>query len=408
MAILNETTFANAMKVKYGSKLEKYWYDGACPFAKMVTKKGGLGGSSLNFGAAISPGNGGNDFGTAQANATVAEYEQRALTEAKTYVVGKIDNYTMYATKNGGAFEAAVQAQMDTAMETFSMVSSHQLWGNGGGARGRIATSGISSATITLSERADIVNFWPKLRLQLSSDDGNASSPAGVRAGSVLVVDSVNPDAGTITCTTNITSAISGAVQNDYIFREGDYGTCLKGVLAWVPVTAPTSGDSFFGVDRSTFVNRMAGSRVSATGSNMEDAIYDAGGELDLLGGMADTLFVGPLHYKELVKSLDSRAFSKLDGGKETLGVTGIEVAGHNGSSVKVISDRNCPDAYGLLTKMSDWELLYAGPGVPHFEETGGKMRVESTSDGLEFRLKAYWQLRNKCPKNNVLITWGS
>lgn len=409
MAVLDKDAFSDGMRKKYGKKLESYYLNEACKAAKLIKKVGGLGGSTHNFAAAVSGSFGAVDFPTAQANANVPTFEQRAITPSKEYQVGKVDNLAIALSKGDGGFTGAVDAQMKSTEEGYRYAISHQIWGNGGGARGRIASGGISSATITLSERADIVNFQKGMKLQLSSDDGTASSPAGVRSGTTLEVDSVDENAGTVTCTTNITAAIAAAAANDYIYREGDYGAVMKGILAWVPVTAPTSGDSFFGVDRSSMVVRMAGNRVTATGSSIEDAIFDACGELDLHAGSADTLFMGPLHYKELCKSIDSRAFTKVSSGnKEVLGVDAIQVASPSGT-INVISDRNCPDAYGLLTKLSDWELLYAGPGCPHFEEAGGgKLRVETSNDSLEFRLKAYWQLRNKMPKNNVLLTWGS
>ncbi len=400
MATLNKTNFANAMKVKYGSKLEKYWYDEACPAAKLIKKQGGLGGSTHNFAAAITGSNGAVVFSTAQTGASTPTFEQRAITPTKEYHVGKIDNLAIALSQGGGAFEGAVEAQMGSCMQGYSTAVSHQIWGNGGGARGRV--SAISSATITLSERADAVNFWEGLVLELSADDGLGGG--GVRSGTVTV-DSVDVDAGTVICTGNVTAGIAAAATNDYIFREDDYNAVMKGILAWIPVSAPTGGDSFFGVDRSSHVNRMAGSRVTATGSAMEKAIFDACGSAELVGGKPDTLFLNPLKYADLVDSLDSRAFTQV-GGEGKLGVSGIKVAGPSGS-IDVVSDRNCPKAYGMLTKLSDWELLYAGKGCPHFEETQGKMRVIEADDALEFRLKAYWQTRTKQPKNSVLITWG-
>ena len=57
-------------------------------------------------------------------------------------------------------------------------------------------------------------------------------------------------DAGTVELTS--AAAITSLQNGDYLFRLGEPGTCMEGLAALTPLTAPTSGDSFRGISRTS------------------------------------------------------------------------------------------------------------------------------------------------------------
>src|SRR5690606_37988352 len=114
----------------------------------------------------------------------------------------------------------------------------------------------ISTNTITLTEADDVRNFKIGMTL-IASANADGSTP---RTGSA-VVTAVDEDTGTVTV--DSAAGITSFANSDYLFRKGDPGTCVDGLEVMFPLTAPTTGDSFRGVDRSVDVRRLAGCRVN-------------------------------------------------------------------------------------------------------------------------------------------------
>src|SRR5262249_2481726 len=157
--------------------------------------------------------------------------------------------------------------------------TARRAWGLGGGSIGQLHGSvNLASTTLQVRSRTDIIGLFNKgVQLEFAADNGTGTSPVG-RRGSPdrLTVQSGNRDAGTAV-TSAALNTVSSITADDYIFRRGDYGAAVTGLPGWCPPTAPTTGDSFFGLDRTVDPVRLSGTRVTGSGGNMEEVIQDAG-----------------------------------------------------------------------------------------------------------------------------------
>lgn len=401
MASLNMSSFSSALKILYPDSLEEVWFPEA-PFLAWVPKSYDFEGSSKQSNAIISGIRGSTDFPTALNGKSVPSMVKFNVTRKKDYVIGSIDNETMMASaSNRGAIAKAIKTQVDAAAYEYGRSLAFQTWGSGNGVRGTVSSFVAMTGVITLTDRRDCVKFEVGMVLQ-------NKSAAGVIAAGFLTVTAVDLDAGTLTVT--LGGGAPNPAATDLLGRDGDFlagigqSNCLSGVFAWIPVAAPAPGDNFFGVDRSVNPTRLAGTRVKGGAKTIEEVIFDSLGRGRTSGGKFDTLWMNSERAAELQKSMQAKAFVDVQSaGKAKVGFQGFQLATPQGQ-IMVMDDPNCPYAYGLLTKRDAWEYPSLGDS-PHFaEEDGRRFLRESTSDGIEFRLKGYANLICHRPINNVLI----
>jgi hypothetical protein len=295
---------------------------------------------------------------------------------------------------------------MENAKLSFKRSISQQLFRNGGGARARIL-SGQATNTITITEPNDAVFLEVNMVLQASTTDGTSGS---VKTGSERIA-AVNRDSATATIrSTSATWAtvITTIAANDYLFRAGDFGILARGLDAWLPATAPTSGDSFFGVDRSVDAVRLAGLRFAGTaGAAKEDTIIDASAYLGREGGTPDTVICHNVDRRDIVKNLGSKVvYDKVASATDVaFGFESIKLHGDTGN-LNILADPNCPRGVFYMLDSSTWKLG-SMKGVPHYaDDDSNKMLRQSAADGVEWRLRAYWQLYSDAPGKNLRGTF--
>lgn len=299
------------------------------------------------------------------------------------------------AGDNKGAIVDLFQTEVDSAFRALGNSMATAAHGTGSGRIGQIAAGGIASAVVTLSEPADIVNFDVGMVLELSATDGGTS----VRAGTITI-DKVDRDAGTFTCTANVTAGIAAAAAGDYIFQAGDYGKKMLGWRAWVPDTAPTS-TLFLGVDRTKDTSRLGGLRVDGSSLNHEEALIKAMVRVSRERGPAPThCFMNPDDVGALVQILGSKkAYEDVQAGE--IGFRALSVSTPKGT-VKVFEDADCPKGRSLLAYMDSWCLESTGEAPEIFEDDGMKMLRAGTSDAYEVQLGYYANISNNAPAWNV------
>lgn len=248
------TSASDALKRLYSPNDVKELIYKKSPFLGMIPKESmEFEGDSFNFAVQYGSQQGvAGNYASAAANQSGNLYKQFRLTRSKQYGKGTIDGEMMLASASkGGAFIRGLAQEQKGLLSTMGNRMSAHVFRNGGGALAKIATGGISSAVITLETPAHIRFFQQDQVLELSTTDGTTGA---TKAGTVTVL-SVDRDLGKITCTGNVTAGIATAAAGDYVFVRGDHATQygiknLVGLAAWIPVTAPTAGDSFFaGVD---------------------------------------------------------------------------------------------------------------------------------------------------------------
>lgn len=412
------TALSNILKTRYDQKVFHQMFYRKAPFAGTVRKDDKFGGNNaritLRYGA---PQGGSGDFATAQANKTSSSDVGFLLARAKDYQVSGISGEALAAAEGDeNTLYNGLKGEMEGSMRNLNRSIQITLHRNGGGQRGRgDGAYAVGGAVIQLGNGgvagtgsiADITNFEVGMKLQFSADDGynNGGALAGVRAGTVAV-QSVNRVLGTITCTGNVNAGIGAAVNSDWIFRQGDYSVMAKGTAGWIPDTAPTAGDSWFGVDRSVDTTRLAGVIYSGNGGNKIETLIDAA-ELAGREGADDlTCYINNLDRADIVKSLDGKAvYEPVKSTDGTFGYRALMIEGPD-SAIKVISDINMPRGKFKLLQMDTW-VLKSVKGVPRLLDfDGNKMLRESSSDGYEWRMGGYFQTGNEAPGYNTAGTF--
>jgi hypothetical protein len=341
-------------------------------------------------------------FSTAQTNSSYIRNAAFLLDRESDYGVAQLSNELILASKNNaGAFISALKQEIEGAQQNVSNSAATALYGTGSGAIGQIsAGSNVGTATITLASPEDVVNFEVGQVIVASTANGGGA----IKAGSVTLVG-VNRVTGTLTASGNWSAGIATVAASDYLFVQGDYDAKMKGLAAWLPSSAPTGGDNFFGVDRSVDVTRLAGWRGDLSALPIEEALIQGGMSIGRDGGKVDHVFMNFEKYSDLIKSLGSKVqYVDIMSKDANVGFQGIKV--HCGKSIAtVIPDRNCPDNKMFMLQLDSWKLSSL-EGMPMILDMDGlkSLRV-SNADSLEIRVGYYANLYSNAPGFNGNFT---
>lgn len=217
------------------------------------------------------------------------QIESFLLTRVADYSIATIDNQTMLASKTDKmSFLEGAKLVIDGAIRSITNSVASSLFRSGTGSIGKIATisttgAGPYTSTIALSNANDIVQFEVNMYLVATATDGGAAS------SDVLQITKVNRSTGVITCSSAASPSVTWAA-GAFLVVQGDLNLKPKGLAAWLPATAPTTGDNFFGVDRSVDPTRLAGVRYDGSAQSVEEAIIDASALLAREGGKPNVL----------------------------------------------------------------------------------------------------------------------
>jgi hypothetical protein len=263
--------------------------------------------------------------------------------------------------------------------------------------------------TITLATPADAVKFEVGDWIQTASDNGAATSPAGVNGGGAQAqIVSMDRGTGTLTLGSAWSTAIPGTAASHFIFRPGDYANAFTGLGGWNPITAPTTGDSFFGMDRSVGdLTRQAGDRYSAnSGGSYEDSVLNATAQAAVLTSRLPRGYVHPFDFNALVKELGSKRIIDAKNREGSTGFKGVTVYSAAGD-VEVVSDPFAPKGYGRLVDPDDITLMTAGE-CPSPLNWGGAQstQVLANADAVQFRLGCYGNYGYEMNNVPIVITW--
>jgi hypothetical protein len=353
-------------------------------------------------------GGGSATFATAQANISGAKYGKFLLTRARDYSLLRISTEAVRASaSNRGSLVKAIKSEGDAAFYTMGRSMSRTVYGNGGGARGVIA-SGAGTATLTLTDPNDIVNFEVGMMLSASTTDGTSGVELGSNATRITAVDR---DLGTITAGANFHGDFA---NGNYLFRHGDHGQMAKGLDGWLPGTAPGGGDSWFGFNRSVDTSRHAGVRYVATAAadgSIERALINATGRAAREGAKPDECYVHPVTFTTLVNELGAKANYErmagqgMNGAKAEFGFKALVLHSAAGGELNVMADADCPRELAYLLTQKTW-CFYGLGALPGFIDDDGKsewLRVYN-ADSMEARIGYYGQIGCEAPGHNVRI----
>jgi hypothetical protein len=395
-------TLDHVFKTRYGGARIANQTERFHPRFRRMKKKGDFTGK--NFAYNIRTGNPqaiSGTLATTRTNATAAGAstgEQPKAYRFKKYGTLKLDGEAIAASEGDeGAFYDVVTLEIDGMIREMGDNFAFDLYRDSNGMRGRI--SAINGNVLTLANSYDVRNF--KRNMVIIADDtitglsprsGTAKVTAMDESGSTITVDNA--------------AGISGLLVNDYLFRDGDPGTCMEGLALCTPLVAPVFGsDTFRGFDRGADVSRLAGSRITDTSNSLEDRL-SLGAISCQMVGMEHTpteAYVNPLKFHKIVQRQNSKIMYSGGGGKATIGFEYIELATSVGV-MKLHSDPDCPLtlAYGCLP---DHEYIKHLRGVPHLEMDDGRKYIRSLGeDGLEVTFKSYLNYIQEDPADHFVV----
>lgn len=400
--ILDASAMNAALKELYDNQTVENLVYNDNPFLAMVRKNTDFGGKykpvPIITGASQSRS---SSFSNAQNNQSPVQIESFFLTRASDYSIAQIDNQTMLASRTDKmTFLEGSKVLIDGAITSITLSLSSALFRSGTGSIGQI--SSISSGAVVLSDPNDIVQFEVNMVLQAAATDG------GTPRAALGYVVSVDRSAGTM----NISTSYGGApatpalwVANDFMLVQGDSNAKIKGLLAWIPATAPSSSDNFFGVNRSVDSTRLAGVRYNGSSQPIEEALIDASSLLAREGGKPDVAIMSYASYSALEKSLGAKVqYIDLKGPAE-IAFRGIEINGAN-SRIKCFPDRSCPSKTAFLLTMKSWclESLGDAPQILRYGDGLEMLRVYNADAG-EVRIAYYANLSCNAPGHNAYVS---
>lgn len=403
MANATTTTLNPLLKPIFTTVQEQFYP--TSPLIALLKKNEQFQGEHIRVPIRYAPQHGSHTFSYAKANKYPSGQIRFEVTRAKDYAIGGIEIEALRAATDKGAVAEGLAVETEALAYASWRALAHGIYRNGGGARAQVA-SGMASNTITLANTDDIVFFEKGMMLDGSAADG--TSGAATVGGTNARIVAIDRSAGTLTnsgANWNAATGINGLLANWYLFRQGDFSKSLKGLLAWLPLTAPTAGDSFFNVDRSVDTVRLAGNRVAAKAS-IESTLLEGMRVTFREGGMCSHIFVNPLRFAELVESLGSKVQYQNVQSPDVpkIGFKAVTIVGQNGEA-KVVSDPNCPTGYAFGLKLDEWELASLGPLVAVQDDDGNKMLRDSDDDSVELRIGSYRNLICKKPGYNFVAT---
>jgi hypothetical protein len=341
-----------------------------------------------------------SNFTAALANKQSSALQAFLLQRVSDYATANIAGETIEASRNNsGAFMSALKTEMDGAFQIFGIRNGAALYRTGTGSIGQIsATSNVGTATITLANPSDAVNFFVGQTLQASATDGSAPV-----AGTVQLVG-VNRSNGELTASGNWSAGIATVAVSYFLLTNGDSNAKMSGFGSWIPASATVAATPFFGVDRSVDKNFLAGVFVNGVGAPIEEALIDGATQVAVNGGAPDTALMNPLRFADLVKSLGSKVmYTNVQSPDGFFSFSGLEMHGPTGS-IKVVADRNCQTDRAYMMTWDTWEMRSLNK-MPHILGLDGlDFLRQGTSDGYEIRVGGYFQLKCKAPGSNGVV----
>lgn len=342
-------------------------------------------------------------FATAQAVQAGGKYSHFLLTRVNHYGVTTVqmEAYEAAMSKGKGAFIALLESETDGLLQNMGNQLSRALFRNSGGAVGQVG--GVSTVTLTLKNKADVVNFEVGQVINSDDTDGTAGGAADAED---ITITAIDRDAGTLTA--GVTWTAGGNFSNDdYLFHKGNFGVCLSGLASWIPSTAP-SATLFFGCDRSVDVTRLGGVRYDGSSDSIEEALQTTELRLDREGGRPDVVLMHNEDYGALRNSLGSRVvYDRIKSSVGPMSFTSIVLQGIN--NVRIVVDRDCPKGKAYMLQMDTWKLCSLG-AAPRFADNAGlgSHLILASEDAVEWRALYRAQLSCNAPGRNAVITLPS
>lgn len=352
------------------------------------------------------------DLVRARANKKKSTYREFNLPLADIYAEAEIERKLLLATLGSlGINPKEAKGNMSSFLEQTCTVIDESIRGIvhsvGRGLyrsrSGKIATisaisdTSLPSLTFTLTAKTDMDLFFEGMVIQAAA----AETTGGLRATpSRCEIVGINPATGTLTLTALDGSGTTDWAANDSLFVDGCRNAGMLGLDDYCPATAPTTGDSFFGVDRSTSVETLAGVRrdfSGAAGTPIVDRIIRTASYMQKF--YADqshevAVFVHPSIWSTIQCNANARVVTdNLQNQVLPLGFRAIEL--NTTRQMRLYADPFCPQTTGWMVDLDCLSIRHLGDmpfGVFQESLIDGHQQ-SSTADSYTNRVGGYMQL---------------
>ena len=401
-------SFISLMKRLQPAKEVKRLWELSYPFLGKVSKADDFVGTQIDCPLEYDHGSRSRDFSTAQSERHPSSSVKYSLTRARDYSIGRLDAETMHASRNDkGSWLRALQREQSNTVKTLQKNTAISLYRNHGGARGQMSSVIDVDGTndvLVLTNKSDVINFSRGMALNFATTDGTSGA---VLAGTAYVAK-LDFDNGYVHIAAsqtalgtagNYATIVTGEAETEFIFAEGDFGASFRGLESWVPLTAPSSGESFLGVDRSVDPMRLAGHRINDTSMSYEEIIQDLAARITYSGGGNLVAMMAPMQVKQFALEMQTKVVRD-PGGTGKGGFRGIMIDTVAGP-VEVLGDPACPENRCFVLDMSTWKFHHL-LGLPHLVEDDGLARLRvSDADQVAFRYRLWGNLACIAPGKN-------
>lgn len=372
------TTMAHIYKRRYAGRKTQDITERDHPRWKRLRKKGGFTGADFAYHILTgNPQSVGGIYANNRTNVETSKGKQPvAVRREKTSVVQLKHEAILASQGDDAAFYDLVTRETDGVFIEFGDRLAFDAYGDGTGARGKV--SAINSNIITLTISDNVRNFKEGMTV-MADDTATGLSP---RVGVTKVAGL--SDSNTITLVS--AAAIASLSVNDFLFADGDPGTVMDGLATCTPLTAPTAGDSFRGMDRSTNVARLAGSRVNDVNSTIEENLGLGAIRCNQQGVMhtPTEAYLNPINFFQISRRQGAKVQYTNDVTRAKIGFQYIDIVTATGT-MRVYSDPDCPTTLGY-GENPEWDYVYyLGPALPHVV-MNGKEPMLLQNDALQFQ----------------------
>ncbi len=359
------------------------------------------------------------NFDKSKANKSPPKYKQMQVGTKDLFGLWSVDHKLITLSRNQrGALVRALGESTEKCMSKLKARACKLFWRNGGGAFGRIrtlSTTTLTNDTITFYDINDVRHWDLDDQAEFSVDDGYYGS-AGVLSGTAKVIG-IDEDAGKIQFDIAL-GGITGLTTTCYVFHEGDYANAWSGIPAYVTLNDPgvsSEPTSIWGMNRSDFKTRLAGSRFTGSNLYVQESVKKALASAHRRNIETSHLFMSPEVFNDLEMSLQGQK-RYIDEKTGTVGYKALEFTTQGGKTVKAYSDADIPKSADAATQYI-WGL-----NLDHFKfhtatefpmwlasvaNGSGKFMTEQNANATEGRLGGYGQLYTDAPGQhfNLAIT---
>ena len=337
------------------------------------------------------------DFSTGQGLNTATELARFVLTRVRDYSFASITGETIKATEGAAdAFLKYATLEIDGAIQSLTRSLAVAMYADGSGQLGTVTVAGT---TLTMQKVDQITNIEVGMELNCA-----ATATGAIRAGTTMVVQTVDRDAGSFTV-----DNAGACTTNDFIFQRGDAQNGatdpkkIRGLEAWLPATAPTA-TLFFGQDRSKDATRLGGIRFDGSSQPIEEALIGAASRLAREGGSPSHCFMNFQNFSNLEKALGSKVvYDKVSSDDADIGFQSLTLIGPKGP-IQIVADQNCTPDVAYLLQMDTWTLNSLGDAPHILDLDGNRMLREASADAYEVRVGFYGNIGCTAPGYNARV----